>query len=121
MLCAYTPSHLQLVVCTSVSTVVSQADDYIGQRAPALFALALLTQSSLYSVLLLPPLFLLLRAGPTSSLKTPKTTSFRLKDVVLTVFGFISYMLVLIGIGTLVAGNFRWIKETWGATYVQVL
>lgn len=28
-------------------------------------------------------------------------------------------MLALIGISTLIAGNFRWMKETWGATYVH--
>jgi GPI-anchor transamidase subunit U len=27
-------------------------------------------------------------------------------------------LLALMGISTLIAGNFRWIKETWGATYV---
>jgi GPI-anchor transamidase subunit U len=28
-------------------------------------------------------------------------------------------MLALMGISTFIAGNFRWIKETWGATYVD--
>ncbi|KIM30510.1 hypothetical protein M408DRAFT_15495 [Serendipita vermifera MAFF 305830] len=87
-----------------------------GKRAPALFALALLTQSSLYSVLLLPPIVLLLCTGPASRLKTPIAPSIRISDVGRTVFTFVTYMLVLMGISTLVAGNLGWMKETWGAT-----
>lgn len=86
-----------------------------GRRASALFTLALLTQSSLYSGLLLAPLVVLLRYGPQSRLHAPTKVS-NWNKIIPLVLQYFFYLLVVGGISTVVTGNLVWIKETWGAT-----
>jgi len=80
--------------------------------------LALLTQSSLYSILLLPPFYLLGFSGAQSALKKPTGTVMKYKLSDGLPLMYLLCMLALMGISTLIAGNFRWINATWGATYV---
>lgn len=87
----------------------------LGLAGSALFTLALLTQSSLYSALLLLPVALLIRQGPESKLVHPFSVSSWRKPL-LIMLGFIPCMVAFGAISTMVTGDLTWIKETWGAT-----
>ncbi|KAG8811303.1 hypothetical protein FRC17_002532 [Serendipita sp. 399] len=77
--------------------------------------LALLTQSSLYSALLIFPLTLLLRYGPESRLGKPYAVSKWHKSL-LPMLQFAVYIFLFAATSTLVTGNLNWIRETWWAT-----
>jgi len=93
---------------------------FVGLATSALFTLALLTQSSLYSALLLLPIALLIRHGPESRLARPTLVS-DWRSSLLVMLGFVPYMLALGAIATLVTGDLGWMKETWGATWVWTI
>lgn len=78
-------------------------------------------QLSLPSVLILLPLLLLLISEPTSRLASPHFFKGDLLRIVPLASQFVAYSLLLSGAATLVCGNFNWLGNTWGASYVVFL
>ncbi|KAG9043410.1 hypothetical protein FS842_001826 [Serendipita sp. 407] len=107
---ALSTSTLDNSLCIFALLLASQ-----GRRSAALCMLALLTQSSLYSALLIFPLTLLLRYGPESRLGKPYAVS-EWHKCLLPMAQYVVYVLLLAAISTLVTGNMGWIRETWWAT-----
>ncbi|KZO98915.1 PIG-U-domain-containing protein [Calocera viscosa TUFC12733] len=84
------------------------------QRAsPAVLLLALLSFSSLPSVLLLAPLVMIILSGSRSATTIPEID---LKKAVRVVAEFAVYMAAFVGASTFVAGSWGWVLQTWGAT-----
>jgi len=84
----------------------------------SLFALSFLLHLSLSSIVMLPPVLLLLITNPHSHLASPKPTSANFRNLVSPLGEFILYTVLLTLVSTLVAGSWSWIPQTWGATYV---
>ncbi|EJD52791.1 cell division cycle protein 91 [Auricularia subglabra TFB-10046 SS5] len=82
----------------------------------AMFCLALLTTSSLQSVLFLPPLTMLLLASPRSGLAYPQPFSASKSGGIPIVLRFTLYLAALACISTVVVGDWLWVGRTWGAT-----
>ncbi|EJU04266.1 PIG-U-domain-containing protein [Dacryopinax primogenitus] len=85
----------------------------LQQVSPSLILLAVLSFSSLPSILLLPPLVMILLAGPKPTVPLPKYSP---KTALRIVAEFALYMVVLTGASRFVAGSWGWVLQTWGAT-----
>ncbi|KDQ10047.1 hypothetical protein BOTBODRAFT_116364 [Botryobasidium botryosum FD-172 SS1] len=90
----------------------------LGKSSPALFTLAFLTHSSLTSVLLVPPVIMLLLSGPTSSLAAPRPAVISIKKALYLASEYFVYVALLAGISTFVAGSWGWVEKTWGAIFL---
>lgn len=88
------------------------------KASKSLFTLSFLLHLSLSSIVILPPILLLLVTDPHSHLVSPKPTSAKLRNLVPPLGEFAVYTVLLTLISTLVAGSWSWIPQTWGATYV---
>ncbi|KAH9978874.1 PIG-U-domain-containing protein [Lactifluus volemus] len=86
-----------------------------GQSSPALLMLAILSHLSLPSVLLLPPVLLLLLSDPLSHLASPKPFPQRLRSCIPLFVEFTTFFVALVFASTLVAGSWGWVRNTWGA------
>ncbi|KAJ3542830.1 hypothetical protein NMY22_g3365 [Coprinellus aureogranulatus] len=87
------------------------------RAAPSLLSLAFLAHLSPNSVLLLPPLVMLLITGPHSHLASPQKISVNKQKALCLVAEFLLYAGVLTAASTLVAGNWNWISQTWGTWF----
>ncbi|KZT29124.1 PIG-U-domain-containing protein [Neolentinus lepideus HHB14362 ss-1] len=91
-----------------------------GRASPALFLASILLHLSLHSVLLLPPLILLLLSSPHSHLSNPKYfTAYRnskgsLSNTLSCIGEFLIYSVILTLCCTMVADSSGWIEKTWG-------
>ncbi|KAI0048289.1 PIG-U-domain-containing protein [Auriscalpium vulgare] len=86
-----------------------------GQASPALLILAISTNLSLPSLMLLPPTMLLLLTDPVSHLASPKPFPAKLTKTLPLLVEFLAYFAVLVLACSLVAGGWGWIESTWGA------
>ncbi|EIM81126.1 PIG-U-domain-containing protein [Stereum hirsutum FP-91666 SS1] len=90
---------------------------------PALLTLAIAIHLSLPSILILPPVLLLLisedatshLANPSSSPILGLSVSQLRKAVSPLLIEFVLYFLVLTGVSTTIAGGWGWVGNTWGA------
>jgi len=90
----------------------------LGKPSPALFTLAFLTHSSLTSILLVPPVIMLLLSGPTSFLAIPKPAAISVKRAFYLSSEYLVYLMLLVGISTFVAGSWGWLEKTWGSIFL---
>ena len=88
------------------------------KTSPALLSLALLTFTSLPSVLILPPLLLLLMFSPVSALANPTNPKINWSQTLYLTLEFGAYLSILAILSSLVAGSSSWVMRTWGAVYV---
>ncbi|KAI0030944.1 GPI transamidase subunit PIG-U [Vararia minispora EC-137] len=82
---------------------------------PCLFSLAFASQLSLPSILLLPPILLLLLSDAKSHLASPKSFSTSYSAVAPVVLEFFAYFATLTGAATIATGGWSWAANTWGA------
>ncbi|CAK5284136.1 unnamed protein product [Mycena citricolor] len=87
-----------------------------GKPSPALLASAFLLQLSLSSVVVLAPIIFLAVGSPVSQLASPRPCSWDWKKVSGLLVEFLAYSAALTFTATLVAGNFGWVAQTWGAS-----
>jgi len=93
---------------------VSGTQTTTGQPSAALLCLAFLVQFSLSSILLLPPLIMLILDTPFSQLASPKAHRFNRKQAVLLTAEFLGYFASLVLTSTVISGGTAWIGQTWG-------
>ncbi|EJD02819.1 PIG-U-domain-containing protein [Fomitiporia mediterranea MF3/22] len=84
------------------------------KKAPCLFALSFLTHLSLNSVLLLPPVTLLLLGSPTSSLASPRHITPDKLQIVRLASEYFLYTAALFLASCLGSDGITWVYKTWG-------
>lgn len=92
-----------------------------GRASASLLALSFLVQISLSSILVLAPVLLLLIASPVSRLASPQPLTAlgaQFRKIGPLLAEFIVYFAAFTFVSSLVAGNWTWIPQTWGATFV---
>ncbi|KAL0956835.1 hypothetical protein HGRIS_002947 [Hohenbuehelia grisea] len=97
-------------------TLVSLALACRQRPSQALLVLSFLTQLSLSSILLLPPLLLLLITDHLSHLASPKSFNGSLKRTLPLLGEFSLYFVSLTFASTVSAGSWKWMLQTWGAS-----
>jgi GPI transamidase subunit PIG-U len=85
----------------------------------SLLTLAFLVQLSPIALLTLPPLLLILITDPNSHLASPKALTVSLRNTLPYLGEFILYTGLLTISATLVAGDWKWVLQTWGTWYVS--
>jgi len=86
-----------------------------GQSSPSLLALAVLSHLSLPTILLLPPVLLLLLSDPQSHLASPRLFPQKLRKCIPLFAEFAFYFVALLSASVIVAGGWGWVRNTWGA------
>jgi len=83
--------------------------------SPALFALAIASHLSLPTLLLLPPILLILSSDPHPHLASPKHFSGSVRNMIYFALEYSGYFVGLVIASTIAAGGVGWISSTWGA------
>ncbi len=94
---------------------------YTDKSSQSVFTLALLVHLSLSSIVMLLPILLLLITNPQSRLASPRAIEADPWKLLPPIGEFSLYFIILSLISTLIAGNWAWIPQTWGATCVTTL
>ncbi|KAF9010614.1 GPI transamidase subunit PIG-U [Cyathus striatus] len=88
-----------------------------GQKSATLLSIAFLINLSLSSILILPPILLVLITDPYSHLASPRPIAISSLKKTLPLLGeFLVYFAALIFASSIVSGGLSWISQTWGAT-----
>ncbi|KIY70616.1 PIG-U-domain-containing protein [Cylindrobasidium torrendii FP15055 ss-10] len=87
-----------------------------GRASAALLLMAVQFHLSLSTLILIPPLLMLLISTPASSLALPKPFTGSTNRLPALIIEFTAYALGLTAASTLVCNGFSWVPQTWGAT-----
>jgi len=88
-----------------------------GRTSLALLATAIATQLSISSALIILPVTLLLLTDPVSHLAAPRIFPAKLSRAVPLAAEYLAYSAALMLACTTLVGSWRWIPETWGASF----
>ncbi|KAK2464185.1 hypothetical protein APHAL10511_003642 [Amanita phalloides] len=89
-----------------------------GLKSVTLLLMAVLTHISPSYNIILPSIAMLSLLGPNSRLADPYKPNIRRLSLVLSLGQFMTYFILLTVASSLASGNWSWISQTWGASFL---